>query len=346
MAESSIDDLAPAAELARLSGEETQGPPAFHDYMLLDKQYGSIAPQRLIELGGVMGNSRLPHVLRAAGSAIREGVLFWPRRTESSIEALTSDGRRVGDLQKLDDAQALYVASIESGRSQLDSGALPPDREISVIETLLEAAYDNTYKDLICGEVTAQTIQELAERIRSIVRYVVKIETEETGMDGSARLRGKLLLMLGGLQQPEPALLVPGPVRSARRHRMRPSKSKVAAGVSTASVYDMVLFQPDGDTSTYTPAVPVQLRKEKNVNDNPATIMLVGLQVPLRLGREKGVRLLGEVARSDSRLDALDILWAAATTQLPQYKNARKVFPAIHVPKYSHDSSRRATNTA
>src|SRR6266545_6030510 len=92
-------------ELGRFSGADTQGPEAFHTYMFLHKRFGSEKPARLVELGCAMSGSHMPHVLQAAGSAIREGIMFLPLRTEHSIDSIY-EGKRQGDLCQLDKAQA------------------------------------------------------------------------------------------------------------------------------------------------------------------------------------------------------------------------------------------------
>ncbi len=327
----------------RLSSSHTLGPEAYHTYMSLGLRFGAPDPKQLAHAADGMSNTTLPHVLRASSSAMREAVLFWPERSVESIDHI-QDGTRLGDFALLDNAQHHLRTSVELGWQHMDKGFTTVDQQIPVLGGWLEAQYDNVHKDLVCGEVTNQTRQELRERLMRVGRYVAKLNPEDISSEGAAsemaRLKVTLLMMLGSLQETDNVLLLPAPLRATRRFRQKnraenQNSESAAAAINKRTPYDAVLCM--NTEGTYQPVVQLCIKGIKNVHHNPPHTMVIGVRTQLRLEQAEATEALHKASSSYRPVTTVATVWEAIAQRVPEYTNGNTpALPRIRTHQYSH----------
>lgn len=159
-----------------------EGP--FGDYFLLPKRMGTVDSGTLLGISINLDNHlRNPNVASnpvahmVAGSALVEASMFYPDPSFDHVDFRIS---------LIDKATEHFTEAAELEFERLERGFSHPNDQTQWKRAELQIAFDKAYKDIVCGEVTDTTREELLESLHDLDTYLKRLQKQSGQLAGPA----------------------------------------------------------------------------------------------------------------------------------------------------------------
>lgn len=174
-------------------------------YLELPKSYGEV------DFDTLLSYARKYELDEQEAASVPTKATFANRAASAFIEAALvlddplhdHDDYRLG---LLDDGQAAFERVIGYENTLLETGQKSPDDQEAVLRADLHAAFYNVYGDMICGELTEDTKQELIGYLNKQIHLTDRLYRDLRGYHGYMRkklsgLNSELRLLLDSWQK-------------------------------------------------------------------------------------------------------------------------------------------------
>lgn len=155
----------------------------YAEYATLPKEFGSVPAATLLELADL-------NAKRADSLNNRSAVKFHSAAGSAYIEAMLTESHNIDtvddSLGYIADAERHLRLAADGEYQLLENGVFHPNYQDNWQRAEAQLDFINVYRDIVCGEITHQTRNELIEKLQYRRQYA-----EATGkMDGGSKLRG------------------------------------------------------------------------------------------------------------------------------------------------------------